>query len=225
MTGYLPQMNEQSIDEVLEHVWIHEEEFHGRVDKGMVVRWIDPGTVETVLAEMEQRGLVRMKKSSVTLSAPGREAAELIIRRHRLAERLLKDVLAVGHDEMDSAACVFEHYLSEEVTTSICTLLGHPVRCPHGKIIPPGECCRRKERKALRPLVQPLTDLAPGEEGKVAYITTRHHERLDKLSSLGLLPGTTLRVHQKQPTLVVFMGETQLALDYDTARDVYIRRS
>ncbi|MEK7369660.1 MAG: metal-dependent transcriptional regulator [Planctomycetota bacterium] len=218
-------MHEEKIDEILEHIWTHEEEFQNRVNRNMVAQWIDPGSVETVLADMERKGLVRLYDSLVVLSASGRKAAEQIIRRHRLAERLLKDVLDVGHEAMDSTACQFEHFLSEEVTTSICTLLGHPVRCPHGKIIPPGECCQREKKKTLRPLVQPLCDLSPGEEGKVAYITTKSHPRLDRLSSLGLLPGTSVRVHQKQPTLVIFMGETQLALDEDTARDIYIRRS
>ena len=59
----------------------------------------------------------------------------------------------------------------------------------------------------------------------MAYITTEHHPRLDRLSSMGLLPGTVIRVHQKQPTLVIQMGETQLALDEDIARDIYVRRS
>ncbi|MFQ5956192.1 MAG: metal-dependent transcriptional regulator [Candidatus Brocadiales bacterium] len=217
-------MGEQRVDEILEHIWTHEEESQGRVDKGMVSQWIEPEAVETVLAGMEREGLVRIYNSFIVLSASGRKEAELVIRRHRLAERLLHDVLEVGHEAMDSTACEFEHFLSEEVTTSICTLLGHPVRCPHGKVIPPGECCQR-EKKTLRPLVLPLTELSSGEEGKVAYITTKFHPRLDRLSSLGLLPGTNIRVHQKQPTLVIFMGETQLALDEDTARDIYIRRS
>ena len=224
MTKNMDTMNQEKIDEVLEHIWVHEEDFQDRVDRAAVGQWIDPGSVGMVLAEMERNGLVRMYDSLIVLSATGRKAAETIMRRHRLAERLLKDVLDVGHEAMDSTACQFEHFLSEEVTTSICTLLGHPVRCPHGKMIPPGECCQRA-KKELRPVVQPLTEFAPGEEGHVAYITTKSHGRLDRLSSLGLLPGTSVRIHQKQPTLVIFMGETQLALDADTARDIYIRRS
>ncbi|MGR3294827.1 MAG: metal-dependent transcriptional regulator, partial [Candidatus Bathyanammoxibius sp.] len=146
-------MNQEKIDEVLEHIWVHEEDFQDRVDRAAVGQWIDPGSVDMVLAEMEKSGLVRMYNSLIVLSASGRKAAETIMRRHRLAERLLKDVLDVGHEAMDSTACQFEHFLSEEVTTSICTLLGHPVRCPHGKMIPPGECCQRA-KKELRPVVQ-----------------------------------------------------------------------
>lgn len=217
-------MGEKRVEELLEHIWTYEEESRYRVDKKMLGQWIDPEAVDSVLEDMARQGLIYLYNSLIVLSAAGRKEAELVVRRHRLAERLLKDVLEVGHDVMDSSACEFEHFLSEEVTTSICTLLGHPVRCPHGKVIPPGECCQR-EKKMLRPLVLALSELSSGEEGRVAYILTRHHPRLDRLSSMGLVPGTSLRVHQRQPTMVVQMGETQIALDDDIAGDIYVRRS
>ncbi|HHT9120807.1 MAG TPA: metal-dependent transcriptional regulator [Candidatus Hypogeohydataceae bacterium YC41] len=217
-------MIEQRVEEILEHIWTYEEESGERASKDMLSQWITPQAVESVLQDMLQGKFIHMYNSLIVLTAAGRKEAEQVVRRHRLAERLLKDVLELKHDTMDSSACEFEHILSEEVTTSICTLLGHPVRCPHGKLIPPGECCQRA-KKILRPLVLTLLELAPGEEAKVAYITTKHHPRLDRLSSLGLLPGTTIRVHQKQPTLVITMGETQIALDEDIARDIYVRRS
>lgn len=217
-------MTEPKIEEVLEHIWTHEEEFGKRASRDMLSQWIDPQAVDSVLQDMLRQKFVHMYNSLIVLTATGRKEAEQVIRRHRLAERLLKDILEVKHDTMDSSACEFEHFLNDEVTTSICTLLGHPVRCPHGKLIPPGECCQRA-KKMLRPLVLSLLELTPGEEAKVAYITTEHHPRLDRLSSMGLLPGTAIRVHQKQPTLVIQMGETQLALDEDIARDIYVRRS
>ena len=148
--------------------------------------------------------------------------ARLIIRRHRLAERLLNDVLEVKEDTMDSSACKFEHFLDEEVTTSICTLLGHPVSCPHGKAIPPGECCG-KANKEIRPVVMPVTELRSGDRAKISYIVTRYHERLYRLSSMGLLPGVQIRLHQRHPTYVIQMGETQIALDTAIARDIYVR--
>jgi DtxR family Mn-dependent transcriptional regulator len=216
-------MREPRVEELLEHIWTYEEESSGRADKGMVSQWISADAVEAVLEDMQRQGLIYLYNSLIVLSASGRKEAEQVVRRHRLAERLLKDVLEVGHDVMDSSACEFEHFLSEEVTTSICTLLGHPVRCPHGKLIPPGECCQRA-RKMLRPLVLPLSELSSGEVGKIAYIATRHHLRLDRLSAMGLLPGTVIRLHQRQPALVIQMGETQIALDEDVATDIYVRR-
>src|SRR5271168_3761638 len=78
----------------------------------------------------------------VELTARGRERAVSIIRRHRLAERLFTDSLAMDSEsEIEQQACKFEHILSPEATDKICTFLGHPRTCPHGAPIPPGACC------------------------------------------------------------------------------------
>ena len=78
----------------------------------------------------------------VELTPRGRERAGSIIRRHRLAERLFTDSLAMDSEsEIEQQACKFEHILSPEATDKICTFLGHPRTCPHGAAIPPGACC------------------------------------------------------------------------------------
>jgi Mn-dependent DtxR family transcriptional regulator len=78
----------------------------------------------------------------VDLTAKGRQRAADIIRRHRLAERLFTDSLAMDSEtEIEQQACKFEHILSPEATDKICTFLGHPKTCPHGAPIPPGKCC------------------------------------------------------------------------------------
>ena len=78
----------------------------------------------------------------VELTPRGRERAGSIIRRHRLAERLFTDSLAMDSEsEIEQQACKFEHILSPEATDKICTFLGHPRTCPHGAPIPPGPCC------------------------------------------------------------------------------------
>ncbi|MGR3309995.1 MAG: metal-dependent transcriptional regulator [Candidatus Brocadiales bacterium] len=217
-------MQEHNIEEVLEHIWTTEEEEHTKFGKEKIVNWVTPESVEDVLKEMLRADYVFIEDSNIRLTTEGKKVATLIVRRHRLAERLLNDILEVKADTVASSACDFEHFLNEEVTTSICTLLGHPVDCPHGKAIPPGDCCA-KDRKVLKPLVMTLSELRSGDEVKIAYITTRHHSRLDRLSSLGLMPGVNLRVHQKQPSIVIQMGETQIALDNDVARDIYVRLS
>ena len=80
----------------------------------------------------------------VELTPRGRERAGSIIRRHRLAERLFTDSLAMDSEtEIEQQACKFEHILSPEATDKICTFLGHPRTCPHGAPIPPGPCCGR----------------------------------------------------------------------------------
>ena len=80
----------------------------------------------------------------VELTPRGRERAASIIRRHRLAERLFTDSLAMSSEaEIEQQACKFEHILSPEATDRICTFLQHPKTCPHGSAIPPGPCCGR----------------------------------------------------------------------------------
>ena len=83
--------------------------------------------------------------SIVELTTRGRQRAADIIRRHRLAERLFTDSLALDSEtEIEQQACKFEHILSPEATDKICAFLGHPRSCPHGAPIPPGVCCTRK---------------------------------------------------------------------------------
>src|SRR5882762_774245 len=81
----------------------------------------------------------------VELTTRGHQRAADIIRRHRLAERLFTDSLAMDSEtEIEQQACKFEHILSPEATDKICTFLNHPLTCPHGAPIPPGSCCKRR---------------------------------------------------------------------------------
>jgi ABC-type glutathione transport system ATPase component len=85
----------------------------------------------------------------VELTDRGRKRAADIIRRHRLAERLFTDSLAMDSEtEIEQQACKFEHILSPEATDKICSFLGHPRTCPHGAPIPPGACCGRAASSA-----------------------------------------------------------------------------
>ena len=88
----------------------------------------------------------------VTLTTRGRSRAGSIIRRHRLAERLFTDSLAMDSEsEIEQQACKFEHILSPGATDKICAFLGHPRTCPHGAPIPPGPCCAMARQDKLTP--------------------------------------------------------------------------
>jgi len=88
----------------------------------------------------------------VTLTTRGRNRAGSIIRRHRLAERLFTDSLAMDSEsEIEQQACKFEHILSPGATDKICSFLGHPRTCPHGAPIPPGPCCGVARQDTLTP--------------------------------------------------------------------------
>jgi putative ABC transport system ATP-binding protein len=95
----------------------------------------------------------------VELTPRGYQRAADIIRRHRLAERLFTDSLAMDSEtEIEQQACKFEHILSAEATDKICSFLGHPKTCPHGSAIPPGPCCGRRAepRQAAGTLARPV---------------------------------------------------------------------
>jgi DtxR family Mn-dependent transcriptional regulator len=132
-------------------------------------------------------------------------------------------VLGAKVDDSEAAACEFEHLLAEGIANSICTLLGHPRSCPHNRPIPMGECCRQ-DREELKPIVVPCNQLGVGESARVAYFCTAEHARLLKLSSLGLTPGGRVRLLQKWPSFVLQVDETEIALEEDVARNIYVRR-
>jgi DtxR family Mn-dependent transcriptional regulator len=144
-----------------------------------------------------------------------------IIRRHRLAERLFADVLGMNMEQIEKAACNFEHAVVPEVTEGICTLLGHPHECPHGKPIPPGKCCRER-RQEVKQAVMPLSEVLCGRQGRVAYVRPQNHDRLHLLLSMGIAPGAHLSVHQRTPVMVVTVEQSEFAMDREVAKDVYV---
>lgn len=215
-------MQEEHInDEILERIWTLEEE-HGKVKIELLYDKFGEDTTDKGLRNLAEMGLTGIHDTNIILTNTGRNKTKLIIRRHRIAERLLHDVLEVSDEEFERGACQFEHFVNEDIITSICTLLGHPEICPHGKKIPPGECCLSPKRD-LKPVVGPLTKLKPGVRAKVVYFSTKSHTSLDRLTAIGLIPGLKLTVHQRNPSLVIQFGETQLALDKDIADDIYVR--
>src|SRR5215470_17922290 len=163
--------DEEQFDEVLEELWVLSE--HGEIAEidRMEVHGALP--VSMAVEKMREMGLVEtsphppvahnhkpfvnpchdaLKPTGVSvgdgsmiveLTERGRQRAADIIRRHRLAERLFTDSLALeSESEIEQQACKFEHILSPEATDKICTFLGHPKTCPHGAPIPEGSCCR-----------------------------------------------------------------------------------
>jgi len=142
--GRLAQIAESAEDEVafdhlLEQVWIFGEE--GVTPELTRIR--ESGVKDTtgLIARLKDLGLLEERNKEVALTARGETRARDIVRRRRLAERLLTDTFSVADSEADSHACKFEHIISPELDQRICTFLGHPSTCPHGNPIPPGRCC------------------------------------------------------------------------------------
>lgn len=178
---------------------------------------------EKILEELIRRGLAEESVGEVKLTPQGENEAKKVVRRHRLAERLLVDALEMEEEEFEKPACEFEHLLSDEITDSICTLLGHPRECPHGLPIPRGKCCVSGKDVVKRAIV-PLPDAPLGRELKVAYVSTQHHPRLHRLLSYDIGPGAKIKLHQKKPVFVIRAGETDVAVEGDVAEDIFVKR-
>ena len=174
------------------------------------------------LHELVDLKLVSIFGDLLELTPQGRKEAEGAIRRHRLAERLLNDVLETKHSVLEENACKFEHLIYEGIDENICTLLGHPKVCPHGRPIPPGECCR-KGKEIGEPVVAALADLNPGQGGRIAYVLSHQSPEVQKLVAIGILPGTPIHLIQRYPSYVFEVGNTQYAVDSNIANEIYVR--
>ncbi|HUK26069.1 MAG TPA: ATP-binding cassette domain-containing protein [Terriglobales bacterium] len=108
----------------------------------------------------------------IEMTERGRKRAADVIRRHRLAERLFTDSLAMDSEtEIEEQACKFEHILSPGATDKICAFLGHPRTCPHGAPIPPGECCGKNSE------YEQLTNKLKGIQSAGPYSRDEMNER------------------------------------------------
>lgn len=168
-------------------------------------------------------GLAVRDGDAVDLTAAGRAIAMATLRRHRLAEMLLYSLLGVERALASEIGCLVEHGIREEMLDAVCTLLGHPSACPHGRPIPEGACCRDR-RTAVASQIVPLTELRSGERARIVYIKPRVHDRVQRLSSLGLNPGEVVEIHRRRPAYVLRCGDAEVALDSDVAADIHVCR-
>lgn len=211
----------QKIEEALSIIW--EEREKKLYAKPGIEEQIIARLGENLLPDLIKQGYAVIEADTVKFTEKGELKARDITRRQRLAERMLIDVLELSRKEIDSTACEFEHIISKEVEESICTLLGHPKECPHGLSIPQGDCCI-KTKVLVESVVIPLSKLKPGEKAKIVYVLTHNHPQLHKLMSLGVVPGTTIVVHQVFPSFVIQVEETQIALEEDIAKEIYVKK-
>ncbi|HLN91918.1 MAG TPA: iron dependent repressor, metal binding and dimerization domain protein, partial [Patescibacteria group bacterium] len=177
-------MTEHAQDEILELLWTLREE--RKANRAEVLRSAAEPGPERLLEELVEGGMVDASGEEIHLTKSGEDRARGIIRRHRLAEVLLQNLFDLGDSQLEDSACQFEHILSEPVVESVCTFLGHPPACPHGRPIPRGECCDRI-RTEIRPLVMRLTEASLGAAVRIVFITPRSKKRLEKLSALGIV--------------------------------------
>ena len=211
----------EHIEELAEEIWalteIGENDYERLTSRSKI-----PGPVE-VFGAMCAAGLAARQGDRVVLTPEGEAIGRAVIRRHRLAEILFTQVLEVDERLSESTACEVEHILSGEVTDSVCSFLGHPPCCPHGKPIPRGACCRLYNRE-IAPLVIPLTGAGVGDRCRIVFIAPGGRGSLERIATMGVMPGAEARLVQKRPTVILEVGHTTLAIDSEIAASIYVRR-
>ncbi|HOX11937.1 MAG TPA: metal-dependent transcriptional regulator [Spirochaetia bacterium] len=204
-------------DEHLERIWRMEEEGGGSLTllRTHMGKDYDPLDIES----LSRQGCLEVRGDEVAFTDPGRERARRLIRAHRLAELLVRDILGVP--DFEAGACELEHLADTKVVDGICTLLGHPACCPHGLPIPRGDCCRAGAREVTS-VVVPLTELEPGKVGRVVFLEASDEREIRLLGTSQIRPGTELRVRQRRPCYVVDTGTAAVALDEAVAATVKV---
>jgi DtxR family transcriptional regulator, Mn-dependent transcriptional regulator len=214
-------MEKERIDEALELLWGLDET--GMHDLSSLTGALDDKDPDGLVRILKTKGLASVDYNRIVLTDNGAARAKELVRRHRLAERLFTDVFDLSNMAAEADACRVEHILSSELTDSVCTFLGHPPLCPHGKPIPRGECCK-KYSADMKPLVVRLSDFEVGKPGKIVFITPSEVSRIARLSSIGIIPGTIVRLLQRLPSIVLQIDETTIAIDPELAREIFVKK-
>ncbi|MDA0524961.1 metal-dependent transcriptional regulator [Methanococcoides alaskense] len=209
----------EAAEEVLERMWICTNE-NNMVHVGL--RSLGLNETSPQIQELLEIGNITISDTNASLTEEGAKNGRLVVRRHRLAERLLVDVLNTKDKYVHSSACEFEHILHRGIDDNVCTLLGHPSTCPHGKPIPEGECCK-KARDELEQVVTPLSLLKKGQKGKIAYFNMKEEEKMQKMLAMGVLPGIPVNLVQSYPSYVFDLNHTRYAVDREIAESIFVR--
>jgi DtxR family transcriptional regulator, Mn-dependent transcriptional regulator len=176
-------------------------------------------SVSEMVGRLKRDGYLTTRGRTLNLTAKGRVRAESVVRKHRLAERLLTDVIGLPWHEAHIEACRWEHVISDQVEARLVILLGNPTTCPHGNPIP-----------GTGAEVDNITALAqhePGDAIRLERLTEQveiNHDALVYLDSHNFRPGTKARVRSKAPdgTLTLELADGTIALGPALSEQLYV---
>jgi DtxR family Mn-dependent transcriptional regulator len=181
-----------------------------------------PGSITNTIENLERKGLVIHEPYKGTkLTENGQKIAASILRRHRLAERLLTDFLHLDWSEVHDPACKLEHALSPEILKPLEKALGHPKRCPHGNPIPT-MCGGILEEETV-----PLNELETKTPGIIVKITEEKAEILKQLTELQLIPGQQVIIDDNKGldrSLTIRVGNESHIIDHDIATVIHVKK-
>ena len=182
-----------------------------------------PGSITNTIENLERKGLVTHKPyKGVKLTANGRKIASNVLRRHRLAERLLTDILHVDWSQVHDPACKLEHALSPEILKPLEKALGHPKRCPHGNLIPTTSGGDSEDETMA------LCELDSQASCVIVKITDEKAENLQQLAELNLMPGKRVKVENKDApsgSLSICVDGECFTINQDLASIIHVKET
>jgi DtxR family Mn-dependent transcriptional regulator len=183
---------------------------------------LSAASVNEMVRRLEEQDLVGYTPyRGVLLREEGLAQAMSVVRRHRLWERFLTDLLGLSWDVVHEEACRLEHAASEEITERLAVLLDHPQHCPHGRPMPaPGR------ELAPAPRAVPLVDLQAGQRGRVVYVEREDPELLRYLGQLQIRPSAEIVVQQIAPfegPLTICVDDTAQVIGHKVAETVFVQ--
>ena len=182
---------------------------------------VSPGTATTAVKRLAERNLVKHEPyRGVSLTRQGRRLAVAAIRRHRIVERFLADMLGYQWNEADRLAGTFEHDLPQEVEDRLFVALNRPETCPHGFPIPDPDVVDIPE-------MPPLYALEPGDVAMVAVPGSTEPEIVAFLDTLGLRPGVEVRVKEKHPfdgPIVLTVEGSERTISQKVATQIFVKK-
>jgi DtxR family Mn-dependent transcriptional regulator len=179
-------------------------------------------TVSEMLDRLASDGYLERSGRTITLTEQGQDLAQTVLRKHRLAERLLVDVIGLPWHLVHDEAGRWEHVMSDEVMTRLVQILGDPATCPHGNPIPGS--ANRSDAPSSH---VSLAEIEPGQ--KVQFERLGEEVELDGatlryLDEAGFIPGAGATVTNKGPdgTLLLDADGTTLVLGADLCQRLYV---
>ncbi|MEM3703639.1 MAG: metal-dependent transcriptional regulator [Candidatus Bathyarchaeia archaeon] len=178
-----------------------------------------PGSITNTVTHLEKHGLVEhMPYKGVRLTAEGERLALNIIRRHRLAERLLTDILEAGWSDVHESACRLEHALTNDVLSLLEKRLGYPKFCPHGNPIP----TENGEMSDVK--CYPLVEAIMNQICIVVKIVNEKRDMLLTLASKGIKPDTPIHIVKKEEkSLVLCVAGREQTISCKEAEVIWVR--
>jgi DtxR family Mn-dependent transcriptional regulator len=209
------------VEEYLESIYKLQQE-HRRVSTSSLAEHLklSAPSVSEMVKKLECKGLLSHTEKGVCLTEEGKSIAKKVIRRHRLSERLLTDILGFKWDEVHEEACRLEHAISPEMEYRIAESLGNPKTCPHGHPIPDKDGVLVKEK------VRPLSELKASGKGIIVNVFEEDPNMLKYLASLGLIPGVCIRVEEVAPfggPLIVCVSGSRYALGREVDSKIKVK--